>query len=150
MKQRINKSRADRRWLKSQNKKWPANPLALPPEQWQHLDNNPENRIAVWRSRDYLIQIFREKNDVIRLSVNRSVLRPDGLWEDCITWDELNWIKRKVGYGDRYGIEIFPPDQDIINVANMRHIWILPRPLDVGWKSKNTREFKINCHEFSS
>lgn len=45
---------------------------------------------------------------------------------DGITWDDLQWIKRAAGYGDREAVEVYPLDDDVVNVANMRHLWILP------------------------
>lgn len=52
---------------------------------------------------------------------------------DGLTWDELQAIKRDVGFGDWHGLEIYPPDQQVVNVANIRHIWISPEPLWIGW-----------------
>lgn len=42
-------------------------------------------------------------------------------------------VKRLVGYADKCAIEIYPPDQDIVNVANMRHLWVVDMP-DFAWK----------------
>ncbi len=50
-----------------------------------------------------------------------------------MTWEELQEIKRQVGIGDFFAVEIFQRDKDIVNVANMRHLWVLPDPLDFGW-----------------
>lgn len=70
-----------------------------------------------------------------RLSVSRTTVQDDGRWGDNLTWDEMQEIKRQVGMGDMYAIEIFPRDRDLVNVANMRHIWVLPEPLNMGWFS---------------
>lgn len=45
---------------------------------------------------------------------------------DGITWDDLQWLKAAVGFGDREAVEVFPRDCDVVNVANMRHLWVLP------------------------
>lgn len=93
--------------------------------------------VMAWRSRNYLVQVFiaatAEYPLMLRMSVNRAKVRPDGKWEDGLTWDELNAIKAELGYGDWYGIEIFPPTADIQNVANMRHLWLLETPLPIGF-----------------
>lgn len=89
----------------------------------------------MWISRDFLVQVFLEKR-AIRLSVNRTTIQSDGRWSDRITWDELQAIKREVGYGDRFAVEIYPADRDLVNVANMRHLWILRDPLGIGWRSE--------------
>ena len=93
--------------------------------------------IEVWRSKKYLVQIFDEQcdeyPDMVRLSINRSTLGLDERWEDGLTWDELQTIKREVGFGDWYAIEVYPRDSDVVNVANIRHLWLLKQPLKIGW-----------------
>ena len=90
-------------------------------------------RKSVWRDKKYLVQVFKD-NGVIRISINRVKVNDDGGWVDNITWDELQDIKRQVGYGDRLAVEVYPKDMDIENVANMRHLWILDAPIHgVGW-----------------
>jgi len=100
-----------------------------------HNANNPP--LKVWRSRKYLVQLFSESNenisDLVRLSVCRTKLGNDGRWQDGLTWDELQGIKKEVGFGDWYGVEIYPPEKHIVNVANMRHLWLTQRQLSIGW-----------------
>jgi len=50
------------------------------------------------------------------------------------SWDELMQIKRQCGYGDACACELLPPDKDIVNVANMRHIFIMDTPPQFLWK----------------
>jgi len=94
---------------------------------------------AVWRSRNYLVQLYVCKNDdypgLLRLSISRCKVRPDGRFEDGLTWDELYAIKAEVGYGNWYGIEVYPLPEDLQNVQNIRHLWLLPVPLKIGFKS---------------
>lgn len=87
----------------------------------------------VWQSKKYLVQAYSESNGIVRLSINRTT-RHAGNWNDKLTWDELQDIKRDVGFGDFMAVEIYPRDKDIVNVANMRHLWVLPLPLSFGWK----------------
>ena len=47
---------------------------------------------------------------------------------------ELQDIKRQAGLGDYMAVEIYPKDRDIVNVANMRHLWVLRDPLQFGWR----------------
>lgn len=91
--------------------------------------------VAAWVSRDYHVQLWDEGEGKLRLSVCRSRLGKQS-WEDKLTWDELMQIKREVGYGDWYGVEVYPRDRDIVNVANFRHIWLFPTPLKIGWFKK--------------
>ena len=98
---------------------------------WPTQDDDP-TRIAVLTSQKYMVQIFDPGNGVLRLSCNRTSLDQFGNWEDNLSWDELMEIKRQCGYGDAYAVEILPEDRNIVNVANMRHIWIMPHFI-VGW-----------------
>lgn len=106
----------------------------VPPEEFPKMDKLPAK---AWLSSEFLVQLWIETNpdypDMIRLSICRA--RYTGEWrnEDKIAWDELQRIKREVGYGDWYGIEVYPPDNKTVNVANFRHLWLLPRPLSIGW-----------------
>lgn len=77
----------------------------------------------VWRSCDYLVQLYDE-GDWLRLSICRALLRADGRWVDGLSWDDLMAVKRGVGFGDRFAVEVYPRDENVVNVANMRHLWI--------------------------
>lgn len=91
--------------------------------------------IAVWCSRQFLVQCFSEPEGVIRLSVTRNKLGMghDRTFADGVSWVELQGIKSAVGYSDRMAIEIYPQVGKEVNVANMRHLWVLPKPLKIGW-----------------
>lgn len=130
-------TRRQRRMLKSENAKWPTTLMEVPRDTWPWAPHTEEHqkRQSVWRSRYYLVQVFAERDNIIRLSINRASVEADR-FEDGISWNELQDLKRECGYGDFYAIEVFPRDRDIVNVANMRHLWILPEPLKIGWFTK--------------
>lgn len=128
----INASREQRRQLERDNQKQPSHLVEIPKH--LHPATGERNRIKVWRSKAFLVQAFKE-NEGIRLSVNRTTLGTDGRWLENITWEELMQVKREAGYGDCYAIEVYPMDKDIVNVANMRHLWVLDEPLKIGWTS---------------
>jgi hypothetical protein len=119
-----------RQQMMRDNAKRPLMLERVPPEQWP---TRVRGVIEVWLSRKYLVQVYKEADGMLRASVNRTTLRADGHWEENLTWDEMQEIKRQIGYADRYAIEVLPRDCDIVNVANMRHMWILPAPLPIGW-----------------
>ena len=102
--------------------------VKLTPEQAQRK-NAPKK---VYKNDEFLVQIFKLDGEPTRLTVNR-VKHKNGKWLDGITWDQLMHVKRLVGYANMCAIEIYPPDQDIVNVANMRHLWIVDMP-DFAWK----------------
>ena len=69
------------------------------------------------------------------MSVTRTTFRGDGRTDDGITWDELQGLKRSIGRGEQYALEVYPRDSDIVNIANMRHLWLFEEPMDCGWSS---------------
>lgn len=128
------------RQLRRDNKSWPLELKAIPAEQWppQVVGHNTSEecpRIAVWRSREFLVQAFRDKG-VVRLSVNRTDwdTNQDRFRED-ISWDELQRLKAEAGFANFDAVEVFPAEGDTVNVANMRHIWVLNEPLSFAWRS---------------
>ena len=111
----------------------PEHPVIVPRSKWPLFKLS--GLTEVWRSRYYLIQVFQEKNGVERLSV--CITDADsatGRWKDGISWESLQEIKRQVGRGDKDAVEVFPKDADVVNVANMRHLWVLPEALPFAWR----------------
>lgn len=123
-----------RRYIAEQSKKYPAHCVEVPREGWMPSMRSVSRVIRVFRSREFLVQVHEEPDDVIRLSINRSALESDGNWKEGISWDELQRIKNECGYADRMAIEIFPPQAEVVNVANIRHLWVLPTPLPFMWR----------------
>ena len=91
--------------------------------------------LKVWRSSEFFVQEFSPTPDgVIRLSVNRTHVDPTSLrWVDGISWDDLQRLKGEAGYGDREAVEVYPPAACVVNEANIRHLWILPKRLPFSW-----------------
>ena len=127
-----------RKDMAAANKKRPATMTPLPKDQW------PEPKgaapVEVWISRYYLAQVYDEGKKyqmagkpVLRVSVCRTTINDNWEWEENLSWDELMEIKRQIGRGEEYAVEVLPADKDIVNVANMRHFWIMPESL-VGWQ----------------
>lgn len=117
--------------MEEENAKWPIELKRVPRDDW------PQTKLQwlmeVWRSRGFLVQIYYE-GDVKRLSVCRTTIKENGHWAEEITWAELQSLKEQCGYGDKAAVEIYPPDKDIVNVANMRHIWVLDTPPSYMWR----------------
>lgn len=53
------------------------------------------------------------------------VQRWDG--QDGISWDALQQIKNDVLGEDVLAVEIYPPQDDVVNRTNMRHLWAAGR-----------------------
>lgn len=126
-------TRAQRRQLERDNLKHGDVLRQIPRTEWP--DVFPLRCVEVWRSRDYLAQIYQERDGIERISVCRTTINGDG-WEDGITWDTLQRLKRECGRGDKDAVEVYPADDAIVNVANMRHLWVMPEPIAFKWGNK--------------
>ena len=93
-------------------------------------DHNPPRKM--WRSRTFLVQLFKDKTDY-RLSINRCGIDAKGNWKGDITWDELMECKRQCGYGSHWAMEVYPPDEHLVNVANIRHLFLVEQPPPYAW-----------------
>jgi len=129
-------SRKRRLKLKKTNKTYPNNLVEI--EISEEKQSQQPTLMRALRSRYYLVQIF-EDGDVIRMSVNKTDVNNDGSWKENISWEDLQQLKRQAGFGARYAVEVYPRDIDLVNVANMRHLWILEKPLKIGW-SKSIKQ----------
>ncbi len=124
-------TKEQRAQLRRENRNHPKHLVAVPNTLWPDSAGpydltNDEVRLEVLRSRDFLVQVFSPADrSTRRLSVNRTDCDKEGNWLEGITWDELMRLKREAGYGDYCAVEFYPPDKDIVNVANMRHLFLV-------------------------
>lgn len=131
-----NISRNVRRRLSAESCEFPKQMVYQPQNLWEHLNEKMTIKvIEVWRSCDYLVQVFESEMPLIDVRMTVNITDVKGAhWVDGIGWDELMRIKREIGRGDQYAIEVYPEDNNIVNVANMRHLWVMYEPLNIGWK----------------
>ena len=126
--------------LERDNRERPAVLTKLPEEKWARLPGTESfGRIAVYVSSRFMAQVYQERDGILRVSVNRTMIRDDGKWDDRITWDELMEVKKEIGFRDRDAVEILPREYDTVNVSNMRHIWILPELIPYAWRRDGKR-----------
>ena len=131
-------TRAQRRELERENASRPLYLEAIPRSEWpNNLASRVGSPIQVWRSRHFLVQQYAAPEPAMcRLSVGRTSLNGDR-WVDGITWDDLQWIKAQCGYADSWAVEIYPPDEHVINVANIRHLWLIQHAPEFAWPKEN-------------
>lgn len=115
----------------------------LVPEILWPTKNRPDGIKALYVNRDFLVQQYEEKNGIIRLTINIVEMGEGGRWKDGISWDQLQEIKNALGFADRDAVEIYPAAADVVNVANMRHLWVMPEPLDFAWRKGVKHEQEI-------
>ncbi len=87
----------------------------------------------VWRSQAFRAQLFREPGGWERVTVNRNAGPNSHCFPDGISWDELQQIKAQIGRGERWAAELYPPEDEVVNIANMRHLWLLDERPPFGW-----------------
>lgn len=127
-------SREQRRQLARDNAKLPTTLAKIPRHEWP---NPSAPQLEVWRSRDFLVQVFAGSGPCkCRLSINRTTLGKAGRWVEGISWDELQRLKRECGFANFDAVEVYPRDRDVVNVANMRHLWVLHEPLPFAWRDR--------------
>lgn len=124
-------SRAQRREMARISAKLPLALQLVPRHEWP----NPSGpQLRVWRSRHFLVQEYHAPEPAcVRLSVNRTELAGDR-WTENISWDELQDIKAQCGYPMADAVEVYPSAGDVVNVANMRHLWVLRERLAFAWR----------------
>jgi len=127
----INTTREQRRQLARDNAKWPIALKEIPRSEWPDPDG-PQLRVL--RSREFLVQEFQEDGmALVRLSINITAM--DGTrWKDGIPWEGLQRLKAEAGYPMHDAVEVFPRATDVVNVANMRHIWVMRELLPFAWR----------------
>lgn len=118
---------------------FPEQFVAIPREEFPALERLP---VSAWKNRDYLVLLYVENNPqfpgLMRLSICRTEINGRS-WKDGLTWDELQAVKHEVGFGSSYAIEVYPADRDVVNVANFRHLWLLAKPLEIGWFNDSSK-----------
>jgi hypothetical protein len=124
--------RAAQKHMRKESATYPAHLVEIPRSEW--LSAGPSGIVKVFRSRDYLVQVFSASGGAaFRLSVNRTQLSGSG-WGQDIPWVDLQRLKAEAGFGGWDAVEVYPRDTDVVNVANMRHIWIMVDPLSFAWR----------------
>jgi len=122
--------------LKQDNKGYPAHLVDVPKEFWP-LTWKADPRleyVRVLRSSKFLVQIIVEHpSENVRMSVSRTMIDHQGNWKADISWEELQQVKYEAGWGEFICVEIYPANANVVNVANMRHLWLLPEGTQMGW-----------------
>jgi hypothetical protein len=126
-------TRAQLKQLAIDNSQYPEHLIPIPRERWSPAPWDETERTEVWRSRKFLVQVFAQKDGAQRITV--CTTRPQGhTWQAGIAWDDLQRLKAECGRGDAWAVEIYPAESSLVNVANMRHLWILPAMPEYAWR----------------
>lgn len=99
----------------------------VPRELWITINPN-KKRFRCFRGDTYTIQLLDESNGIHRICVQRND------FGEGISWDDLQAIKNAIGYQDFDAVEIYPKHDDVLNVGNFRHLWVMPTLLPFAWR----------------
>jgi hypothetical protein len=118
--------------------KWPEHLSRMPKATWP--PGFPAGVSEVWRSRELIVQVYPEAQPgvICRLSIAGTTLDDTLEYTTEFTWEQLQRIKATVGYGTFDAVEIYPADEDAVNIANMRHLWVMARPVEFAWRRRDT------------
>lgn len=131
---------AARIYLRRENKKWPDDMICIPKKDWDpKTRDHPKGPVKAWRSNRYLAHLYHDRG-FVRLSINRADMTPAGKWDDGLTWDEMMAVKDECGFGECWAVEVYPPNSEVVNVANMRHLWLFTEAPAYGWRKERTKE----------
>ena len=102
--------------------------MSLPdPKQYPTLINVFE----VWKNNWYIVQVAREDTDwgmVRRLMIRRN----DG--ESVRTWADMQRIKNELCGPESVGLEVFPRESELVDEANVYHLWVLGAGMELPLK----------------
>ena len=100
----------------------------LPPDEWPLMPGWETKPLRAWISNKFLAVLYEQRIDgKRRLTVNQT-RRNGKSWRDGITWDELQRVKNECLGEDVWCVEVDPAQTDLVNVSNMRHLWVLDGP----------------------
>lgn len=130
---------AELRQLRRDNLKYPQQLVPIPRDQWPDPSQSPYNTgsvpLGLFRSRAFMVTLWLEPNGFTRLSVNRTDWDERAKrFRDDISWDDLQRLKAEAGFGDVCAIEVFPPDAHVVNVSNMRHLFLTAGAPPCMWR----------------
>lgn len=97
---------------------------------WSRLEPgpNPAGRVgdAVGTLVNNLYMVFLCKDTVTEWGIvsRLMVRRNDGKTD--VPWKDMQRIKTEVFGSTRTGIQVFPPEADLVDDANIYHVWVLP------------------------
>lgn len=112
----------------------PRTMTKVPRDKWPQGLQRKGKVVGCWRSKQHFAALWREDNGHTRLSINRTKIKPStGDWEAGMDWDKLMKIKAECGFADFWCVEIYPASDGVVNVANLRHLWILKEKPPYAW-----------------
>ena len=102
--------------------------VELDKKDWPFMPCLEVKPLRVWISNEFFAVLYEQLVDGNkRLTVNKT--KKNGKdFRDGITWDDLQRIKNECLGEDVWCIECYPAQDELVNVCNQRHLWVLDEP----------------------
>lgn len=114
--------------------KWSAWEIIPLPQGVPHTTGWAREVRTALRNNVFSVLRRRLASGVIHLAVSSlSQIRP--------TWHEMQRIKDEIAGADVTAVEVYPPHDQIVDGADMFHIWVVP-PLDFGLHHRNGEDHR--------
>lgn len=95
----------------------------------------PEGMVEAWACDRFCVQIYQHEGHECLCMTRLRRANKVGRYGYSIPWDEMQRLKRECGRGDRWAVEIFPDDRDLVGVENQRYLWLVdPDTLPFRWQ----------------
>ena len=94
------------------------------PELWARQRERVGDLLTVWKNNLYSVQVYRRALGAEGEALHLAVRRHDE--SEVRGWDDLQRIKNEIAGVDRAALEVYPVEAEVMNQANMRHLFVLP------------------------
>jgi len=121
-------------YLRQENLLYSETFVSIPEKRWAPLPDGWPRPDAVYRSSRFLAQVFARRDGARRISVMRTMIDESGNWLQGISWDDLMAVKSGCGFANCWAVECFPAETEVVNVANLRHLFVLPEAPAFAWR----------------
>ena len=110
--------------VRKKERDWEWRQVAVPTalgEQWPTAGKV----CALWRCHKYAVLTIRFPDETVLLMVNDPTCRH--------SWQDLQRIKNDL-LGERWAaVEVYPPQDRVVDEANLYHLWCTFEQLKIGW-----------------
>lgn len=86
---------------------------------------------AVYANDTYIVEKYRVHPDTCcnyRLAIKRWDKQP------IHNWTDLQHIKNTIAGPERMAVEVYPRDSELVDTANIYHLWIMYEDEELPWK----------------
>lgn len=104
--------------------------MKLPPNEFEEISyaeiaRTKVNRLPdkAWKNNHYVVQLYRCERHVFEKHCDKIMIRRNDA-EPITEWHVLQEIKNKICGEDATAIQVFPPQNELVDVANMYWLFV--------------------------